>query len=524
MKYYGIKSKIKQENLDYALQKNITWLQTFIPGRLQKMRKHHYNSTYKDPYSFQVKYDNSIPAGGECEFYEFVTLDLVRREDIPRLQKGIKALIYRNRSSKFFNFHNDSIEAIYAKIDNMDSSLLEYNSGISCGIFDFEGTNLSEIIRYFTLSVLNVNASFLGIECVVTLSKDSEERINEIIRKDYHDKRGYPQKYLSETDRSVGKRISNGYTAVHYNDAALKADKIYEFISCIEWEFYEALQKNIPVLLHKNGIAPPRIDIFVTNIDYKNCKKVPLSFWDSVGVVADNGQFINENPKIFFRNNLSGRYSSSVDDSRIIYIYRKNTTSKSEYSSIEGEIYSFIHDYAIHIFKYMILNIFAKDAGKYIVEFKTKMDKISIRRNHLKVILKQNYMFEKHIDNYRRYVKDEPWKDSEKFICGLFFENDTLLQSFDRVFLLGNHHNFQYNAISSKVKLDHDLKMVLNDYKRKKEILSSLFDYTNVRFTWLIGVLTLIVACLTLLATLNPDAFLDYFEIFRKLCGFMLLD
>ena len=150
VKYYGIKSKIRQENIDYAIQKKITWLQTFIPGKGQRIRKLHYKSAYNDPYNLHTNFDNSIPDGGECEFYEFVTLDLVKREDIPKLQKGIKALIYRNRSSKFWNFHNDSIEDISEKIDSMDSSLLVYNSGIRCGLFDFEGTGLGEKISYFT--------------------------------------------------------------------------------------------------------------------------------------------------------------------------------------------------------------------------------------------------------------------------------------------------------------------------------------------------------------------------------------
>ncbi len=519
MKYYGIKSKIKKESIDYAFQKSITWLKASIPGKVQEVWKIHYNSVYNSDasYDFHAKYDNSIPDGGKCEFYEFVTLDLVRREDIPRLQKGIKALIYRNRSSKYLNFHNDSLEDIYAKIDSMDSSLLDYNSGIRCGIFDFEGTKLSEEIRCFSLSILNINASFLGIKCDITLSEDLENRLNEIICKDFHDKRGYPQKFLSGTNRSVGKRITNGYTAVHYNDAALKADKIYEFISCIEWNFYEMLQKSIPVLLHRKGIIPPRIDIFGTNIDYKDYERTLHCFWDSVGAPAFNGQFINENHKIFLRNYLSGRYPSGIDDSRIIYIYKKDAISEYGYDSIEGEINLIIRNYAIHLFKYMLLNIFAKDAGKRIVEFKTKMDKISIRRNCLKEILKQNYQFERNIDDYRRYVKDEPWKDSETFIGKLFFENDRLIQSSDRVFLLGKHQYFQNNAIASKDKIDQDLEMVLNDFQRKKEILLSLFEYKNVRLTWFIGVLTFIVACLTLLATLNPDPFLYIGEVLRKI-------
>ena len=58
------------------------------------------------------------------------------------------------------------------------------------------------------------------------------------------------------------------YSVVHYNNEALKADQIYEFLSIYEWNFMEELSRIFPFVLHGQKIMPPRIEIYYTDIEY----------------------------------------------------------------------------------------------------------------------------------------------------------------------------------------------------------------------------------------------------------------
>lgn len=81
VKYYGIKDRIRKEDRQYEFQKRLMWLSSCIPGKSQEIRKINYESAYESNYDFLDRYNNSIPEGKEFFLYEFVTIDLVRRED-----------------------------------------------------------------------------------------------------------------------------------------------------------------------------------------------------------------------------------------------------------------------------------------------------------------------------------------------------------------------------------------------------------------------------------------------------------
>ena len=148
-----------------------------------------------------------------------------------------------------------------------------------------------------------------------------------MINYNYCEKRGYAFSTLTGKSNKTG--AFENYSVVRYNDDLLKADRIYEFISCIEWEFLEELSSNFPLVLHRNDIMPPRIEAYYTNIDYHDdCK----SFWDSIGVYGFQGQFIDDRQKMFFECSLSGRYEGDQINNRLIYIIKDDDIEIGQYN------------------------------------------------------------------------------------------------------------------------------------------------------------------------------------------------
>lgn len=169
----------------------------------------------------------------------FVTIsDLIRREDIHKLQAGIKYLLKKRTLNRFLTAPN-GLEELCKKIDQMDSTLLCWYETTDCGIFEFQNHPLEKSIDYFTLKICNINSGYLSLQFNIYLSELKMEELNSLISCNYKAKRGFAVQSLTKKSNVSG--AYKNYLITHYNDNYLKTDKIYEFINKIEWKFLQNL-------------------------------------------------------------------------------------------------------------------------------------------------------------------------------------------------------------------------------------------------------------------------------------------
>ena len=160
MKYYGFKKKRYIENIKYKILKlrySILRYSLFNKDK-RDYYKERYNRNFIEPWKFR-EIDLSIP--DEMYFLPIciVTTDLVLREDIPRLKKGLKKMLIKYYSHKFLGGQS-SIEEIMKNIENMDDTLTSWYNSVNIGTLDFEtDSNLSEYISYFDMHIKNINTS-----------------------------------------------------------------------------------------------------------------------------------------------------------------------------------------------------------------------------------------------------------------------------------------------------------------------------------------------------------------------------
>ena len=160
----------------------------------------------------------------KCSIY---ISDLIRREDIHKLQSGVKYLL-KNRTSNRFLTAPNGLEELCKKIDQMDSTLLCWYETTDCGIFEFQNHPLEKSIDYFTLKICNINSGYLSLQFNIYLSELKMKELNSLISCNYKDKRGFAVQSLTKKSNASG--AYKNYSITHYNDNYLKADKIYEFM------------------------------------------------------------------------------------------------------------------------------------------------------------------------------------------------------------------------------------------------------------------------------------------------------
>lgn len=515
MRYYGLKKKIRHEDIMYSYAKARTKIRCFLPGKHRERRKIYYKIAFNDR-KLASPFDNALPEGRFLKLDQIVTADLIYREDIKKLQKGIRCLLKERKSNRSFDVVNDGLDEICSRIDVMDSTLLSWYEEVKCGVFDFKGTSLESLVDYFTVSIKNVNSSYLGLEFSICLTEQKRQELDNIINRNYWDERGYARSTL--TLKSSGSGAFENYTVVHFNDSALKADKIYEFISFIEWDFYEKLKSFFPFVLHRRGIMPPRIEVYYTDIDYhEGCRH----FWDSIGISEYHGQFIDERHKFFFQCELSGRYERYPSDRRLIYIIKDDGIEVGQLKSVKDDAYFHINIYAREYFRFLFLNILSKETGKMIVFYKHRLDRVKLRKRRLKALLKLKYQFSRDTDDFKRYMRDDNLEDSIFRLRDIYENSDEMLKKM-RSHLYISYENFCRNSLGGSKKITENIDMLFSEFESKEHILQTLSDYKNTARNFRLNFIMLLISAMTLFLVIFPRKATWLAGIFQSIYHFIV--
>lgn len=515
MRYYGLKKKIHHEDFMYSYAKTRARIRCRLPGKHREHWKTNYEFIFADQ-SAVSHFDNSLPKGRFLKLNQIVTADIIYREDIKKLQKGVRCLLKKRRSNRFLGGSHEGLDEICSRLDKMDSSLLSWYEKVKCGVFDLKGTSLESMIDYFTVSINNMNSSYLEVEFSICLTEQKKQELGNIVNCNYQDKRGYSCSTL--TSKSNGSGAFENYTVVHYNDSKLKADKIYEFISFIEWEFYEELKPFFPFILHRQGVMPPRIEIYYTDIDYHENYR---HFWDSIGISEYQGQFIDERHKLFFHYGLSGRYEQYPPNRRLIYVIKDDGIEAGQLKSVKDDVYFHIDRYAREYFKFLFLNILSKETGKTIVFYKHRLDKVKLRKRRLKTLLKLKYQFSRDTDDFKRYVRDDDWEDSIFRLKDIYEDSDEMLKKM-RSHPYISYKNFCRNSLGNSEKITEDIDTLFSEFESKEHILQTLADYKNTARNFRLNFTMLFIAAITLFLVIFPERATWLAGIFRLIYQFIV--
>ena len=101
VKYYGIKEKLKKEEILYRYSKTRAKIYSILPGTKHEFWKRNYEYIYCKQMHLRNR-DNSLPNGHKLDLHSIIVADLIRREDIKQLQKGLKDELFNHMTEQGF--------------------------------------------------------------------------------------------------------------------------------------------------------------------------------------------------------------------------------------------------------------------------------------------------------------------------------------------------------------------------------------------------------------------------------------
>ena len=501
MKYYGIKKRNEKEYRNFRLFERYRYYPQYIPGKNQKNRQESYRMTFCD-HRMGLDFDNSIPEGKQLLLTNIFTSDLLLRENVQIIKKGLNRLLKELYSNRFITGGFDGVDDFLRKIEKMDSTLSVWYNSIECGPFEFKkGCKARENIDYFMLYIKNINSSFLSVEANIILTDSAQKKFKEIAYSKFAGFNKFVHSTLGRRANSIGCRTSR--TVVSYNEDARKADELYEYIGCIKWEFYDELERYFPIILHKKGIEPPSINVLNTDIHYAEIRDRKRPFWESIGIREYSGQFIDEYSKMIFNGDLSGRYDE-WNNYNLTLIMNKSRIPEEKRIFCDSTLDYHLTSYGYYYFKFIFLDILSRYLGKTIIKHKYKLDKIKLQKRKFGKLIKQRYKFERDIDLYKRYIRDDIWTQSERKLTEIYGENERIRKNaiHDRTY---SYKNFIDKTLAEKNTIERRINDLEADFEEKINILEHLSAYKVNWKNWVLSLLMLVLAAATLFFVLYPD-------------------
>ena len=404
MKYYGIKDKIRKEKATYRYAKTRAKVLSILSLKHKQFWKMNYQQSFCNQFSLR-NYDNSIPKGNNFQLKHVIIADIIKKEDTKKLQSGLRRLLKEYRSGRYFGGSIEGVEEICARIEQMGTMLSTRFEQVNCGIFEFNEPKMSEIISWFKVVIKYFNSEYLMIQFEFCFSVQKAVELADLMKCNYFENNGYAHTSLTAKHNQTG--AFKNHVVSYYNNDALKSDKIYEFISYIEWQFNDKLKAFFPFVLHNKGIMPPRIEVYKTDISYRQNYK---HFWQSIGIAPYNGQFLDENQKVFFICEYSFRYKECLPDNRVVYIFKDCKDGYYGCFSTESMLRDHLKYVDTNLLKLLIFKIMSKEAEKVIGKYNHKLDEIKLRKCNLKKLIKKQYQFIRDYDFYNRLIINTDWK------------------------------------------------------------------------------------------------------------------
>lgn len=416
------------------------------------------------------------------------------------MKKGINKLLKKFAGGdRFLPLYHEGFDKTSSKIEQMDSSMLRWYDSLKCGVFEFHNQNLHDIVDYFSLTIRNVNTSFLAVEFKIYLMPDKKKELEEIISRDYHEKKSFVNKSVARRNKGG---LKDSYSMVYYGDESLKSDRIYEWISCVEWSFFECIKKYIPLVFHNRGIIPPRIEIYYTDIDYHDNNRF---FWESIGVVPCQGQFIDERQKMFFEVSLSGRYEKRFGNVRYLYIVKDDGIEIGQLKSVKDQVYYHMDNFAGEYFKCMFLNTMIQTMASTIILDKRKLDAIKLKKNRFKALLKLRYRFEREVDAFERLCRDDIWKQSIETLGNEIYQYSKIITNKAINTWIRTYKIEAESALRGAEHIKGEIEVIRKDFDDKQKILQHLAGYKDTSRTLLINIIMLFIAVVTLFFVIFPE-------------------
>lgn len=147
-------------------------------------------------------------------------------------------------------------------------------------------------------------------------------------------------------------------------------------------------------------------------------------------------------------------------------------------------------------FLFEFLNCMNTYASKEIIKYRAKLNVIKLKKNKLSKLLKTRYKYEKALDCFKRYIRDEIWE----FACEE--AEDILGDNFVGKYKYTYVREF---ALVHKARIEEQTEVLEKEFDTKINILQHLSDYKNESKNRALNIVMLLLTLLTVIFIIFPE-------------------
>lgn len=177
---------IEKENFEFHRIRFLLWLKMkFSISKEKKKSKKRQLEIFNEINKFEHSQINSLPHNIYYKPTDILIYDLIQKQDLDKIKRGIFSLFKHNMSHKFLTIAI-SQDDIAKAIQNLDHTISSSKSWYRIGLFDFaNNAKIDRYIHHFEIYLRNFSSSYIAVEFVITLADTFQNEVGDFISSNY---------------------------------------------------------------------------------------------------------------------------------------------------------------------------------------------------------------------------------------------------------------------------------------------------------------------------------------------------
>lgn len=494
---------IEKENFEFHRIRFLLWLKMkFSISKEKKKSKKRQLEIFNEINKFEHSQINSLPHNIYYKPTDILIYDLIQKQDLDKIKRGIFSLFKHNMSHKFLTIAI-SQDDIAKAIQNLDHTISSSKSWYRIGLFDFaNNAKIDRYIHHFEIYLRNFSSSYIAVEFVITLADTFQNEVGDFISSNYKNCSVGAYKIWGKNSKKTGAKVSyaigNRISSTHS-----KKILINEQLQFVKNLFLRQISKFLPIMQYSKGMDLSAINVFETNIDFE--KKIPNSrtVFQSLGLDDPFGFFLSNAERLYYPQSIiRANYTSQFD---MIFVFNPNKIDN--YTGFidpkNRAIYNLTHEYMSSLYTIVIIKNLSINYSIMISEFRNRENVIKNTRHSHKKLLKLKYEIERAYYSYSKIDHEFSIEDEVKNINKLLEENLFVKKS-----VIHGYHTYKDFSYGSQhlwelIKVNYNELMI--DLNNKIDISSSLTQYYDVKKNSRVSWIQLVIALSTFVLLIFPE-------------------
>ena len=469
--------------------------------------EYHWESRNRKPTSFEKKrLSESIRlTSKDLALKELVIYDLIPKEYLEDFKEKYLSFKSAYSTTSMFNRPQKDINDAFVKMASTRVSGSWYN------LDHFEikdSTSLGSRFEYFHMEAIGLTESFFIIRYVLHTNENTNKELEKILKA-----KVYKEVVSIANDKWWKKKSFAGCQCFDLGDDA-KCYVIEDYILELKALFWESISKYTHSFFFTWENIPPSIEIYASETLEKKQEKI-LALLSSRH--HGNGEYC-EKHKTYFIPSVLSYDKKPLNNSKIIADVKQFEDDNGFYDFlyIEEAICKKIADY-------FLLEGLINQASQLIYESQRRVNRNAYRKGQFNSLLDIKLDVEKQLYFYRRLFRElDSKKPSEDQIAYKF-------EKYNKFFInplrekhpdLASYYSFEhlYKGILYNIEDKYGLmESVYSHFDENAKIIESRYNYRIVKWTFIVGVVSLLA---TILLAGDPcllDQICDFIiELFKK--------